>query len=205
MVSKSSHIFEISEISGLTYTCHDTLIDCRSVWLQGNFKEESILQEPPFLNSIAHNFENKMQQFYVVFSFNDKVVGRALFQCGLWEADASYKDDAAQAKQSFSLKSWFAKKVKFIGILCGNILLTGEYGFSFDYSVINKHQVPTIISKAAKSIEKEFFSDSKYPTAIIAKDLLVTKDLNQDWIAEGYHHFEVQPNMIMDIDPEWKD
>ncbi len=205
MVSKLTNKFEIPEISGLTYTCHDDLVDCKEHWLQANFKDQSVLQEPPFLNSISNNFENKMRQYYVVFYHHQKLVGRALFQCGLWEADSSYKDEASQQSQSFSIKSWFAKKVKFIGILCGNILLTGEYGFSFDYNIVDKHHVPSIISQAAKSIEKVYYSDSKHPTAIIAKDLYVTEDLDQDWIAQGYHHFEVQPNMIMDIDPAWND
>jgi len=31
----------------------------------------------------------------------------------------------------------------------------------------------------------------------------VTKALNNDWVGQGFHHFNVQPNMLLDIRPEW--
>jgi len=202
MVSKIENTFNIPEISGLSYSCHTNLDECEAAWLQANFQGDNVLQEPYFLNSIAYNFHNNMRQFYVVFYLEKRIVGRALFQCGLWEANASYKD-VEQQNQSFSMKNWFANKVKFNGFLCGNILLTGEYGFNFDYTVVDKHKVPMLITGAAKGIENKFYQDSKYPSAIIAKDLFVTTDLDNDWKTMGYHHFEVQPNMIMDIQSNW--
>jgi len=81
--------------------------------------------------------------------------------------------------------------------------LTGEYGFNFDYEVIDKQKVSHIITQAAKGIEKKYYADSKLPSAIIAKDLVTTPDLNHDWTSLGYHQFEVQPNMVMEIDPAW--
>lgn len=204
MESNITQNFEILNVAGLTFVCYDNILDCKQGWEQADFKGVNVLQETPYLNSLSKNFQNEMGQYYVVFKQHDKVVGRALFQCGLWEADTSYGEEVPEEKKSFSLKSWFAKKVKFIGILCGNILLTGEYGFDFDYDKVDKSKVPQIISEAAQAIKKVYFSDSKHPTAIIAKDLIVTDQLNKEWLQAGYHQFKVQPNMILDIDPNWK-
>jgi len=204
MESEITHKFEISSIEGVTFSCHDELLSCQSQWAQASFQGSSVLQDTPFLQSVAHNFQNDMQQYYVLFYKEDKVIGRALFQCGLWEADASYGEEPQKYQKSFSLKSWFAKKVKFIGILCGNILLTGEYGFNFDYSKVDKSNVPVFISQAARKIKERYYKDSKHPTAIIAKDLYVTDELNKNWISNGFHQFNVQPNMILNLDPNWK-
>ena len=204
MVPKINNSFDIPEVSGLSASFHSNIEECQQVWVQAAFKGDNTLQEAPFLSSIADNFENKMRQYYTIFYQQDRVVGRALFQCGIWEANASYKDEEEEKKQSFSLKNWFANKVKFNGILCGNILLTGEYGFNFDYTTIDKKKVSHIITQAAKGIEEEYYSDSKLPTAIIAKDLVTTPQLNEDWTSLGYHQFEVQPNMVMQINPAWE-
>jgi len=203
MVSKSIKKFNIPNVSGLSFSCHTELSECQKAWSQAAFQGQSVLHDPSYLNVVAHNFQNDMQQIYVVYYINTKVVGRSLFQCGLWEADTSYKEEEVEKKQSFSIKNWFAKKVKFIGILCGNILLTGEYGFNFDYQNIDKHQIPDIITKTAEGIQEKYYSESKYPSAIIAKDLYTTTELDNDWTTKGYHRFAVQPNMIMDIDLSW--
>jgi len=204
MESEIIHKFETNSVKGITYSCHDTQSSCKVQWDQASFQGQSVLQESSYLNSVAHNFQNDMQQFYVVFYKEDAVIGRALFQCGLWEADASYADEPEKDNKGFSLKNWFAKKIKFIGILCGNILLTGEYGFNFDYDQVDKSNVPELISQAARKIKEVYYKDSKHPTAIIAKDLYVTDALNKNWISKGFHQFNVQPNMIMTIDPNWK-
>jgi hypothetical protein len=203
MVSKINNKFDIPKISGLSASFFSDIEECHEDWLQAAFQGDNALQEVPFLSSIAENFENKMRQYYAIFYQEGRVVGRALFQCGIWEANASYKDEEKGKKQNFSLKNWFANKVKFNGILCGNILLTGEYGFNFDYDAIDKKKVSHIITQTAKGIEQKYYADSKLPTAIIAKDLVTTPHLNQDWTSLGYHRFEVQPNMVMDIDPAW--
>lgn len=205
MESKTTRTFNISDIPGLNFTCHDALADCKSDWDKAAFNGPNVLSEAPFLEAAADNFQNDMQQFYTIFRMQDQVVGRALFQCGLWEADTSYKEEGKQENTSFSLKNWFAKKVKFIGILCGNILLTGEYGFSFNFEKIDKSKVPFIVSEAANGIKEVFYSDSNYSSAVIGKDMDVTKALNDDWVGQGFHHFIVQPNMILDIRPEWKE
>ena len=204
MVSKINNTFDIPAISGLSASFYSDIKECEQVWVQAAFRGDNTLQETPFLGSIADNFENEMRQYYTIFYLQDKVVGRALFQCGIWEANASYKDETEKKKQNFSLKNWFANKVKFNGILCGNILLTGEYGFCFDYTIIDKQKVSHIITQAAKGIEAKYYSESKLPTAIIAKDLVTTPSLNQDWTSLGYHQFEVQPNMVMELNPAWE-
>ena len=94
--------------------------------------------------------------------------------------------------------------MKFIGILCGNILLTGEYGFDFDFRQVDKTKVPKIIGKAADGIKKAFYKDTKYSSAVIGKDMDVTEKLNNDWVGQGFHHFSVQPNMILDMHADWQ-
>lgn len=203
MESKTTRTFNISGIPDLSFSCYDSLEQCQSEWDQAAFNGPNVLSEADFLNAVSANFNNDMRQFYTIFHQDGVVVGRAMFQCGLWEADSSYQDDEQGGKTGFSVKNWFAKKVKFIGILCGNILLTGEYGFDFDFSKIDKNKVPKIIGKAAQGIKEVFYADTNYSSAVIGKDMDVTKELNNDWVNQGFHHFSVQPNMILDIKPDW--
>jgi len=203
MESKTTRTFNIADIPSLSFTCHDALVDCQSDWDRAAFKGPNVLSEASFLNAVSINFQNDMRQFYTIFRMENQVVGRALFQCGLWEADTSYQEEDDQNGNSFSLKNWFAKKVKFIGILCGNILLTGEYGFDFNFDKVDKSKVPNIISEAARAVKEVFYGDTSYSSAVIGKDMDVTKALNNDWVGQGFHHFNVQPNMLLDIRPEW--
>ena len=204
MEFKNTSTFSISDIPGLSFKCFDGIAPCHSDWDLASFRGPNVLLKASYLSTLSENFESDMHQYYVIFYMEDKVVGRALFQCGLWEADSSYADEAESQNSSFSLKNWFAKKVRFIGILCGNILLTGEYGFDFEYSKVDKNRVPFIIGEAANAIQESYYKDSKYPSAVIGKDLMVTKELNEDWTQQGFHRFKVQPNMILKLDADWK-
>ena len=203
MESDTSRTFNLSDIPSLSFSCYDNIADCQTLWNQAAFNGPNVLSEAPFLNAVSENFKNDMRQFYTIFYVDGVVAGRAMFQGGLWEADSSYQDED-QAQSSFSVKNWFAKKVKFIGILCGNVLLTGEYGFDFDFTKIEKSKVPKIIGKVAAAVKEVFYQDTKYSAAVIGKDMDVTQELNKDWISQGYHHFSVQPNMILDIHDDWK-
>ena len=202
MKSDTTHTFDISGIPNLSFSCFDSLDYCQVEWDQAAFNGPNVLSETPFLNAVSNNFQNDMRQFYTIFYYDGVVAGRAMFQGGLWEANSSYQDED-QAQSSFSVKNWFAKKVKFIGILCGNVLLTGEYGFDFDFTKIDKSKVPKIIGKAAAAVKEVFYKDTKYSSAVIGKDMDVTQELNKDWISQGYHLFSVQPNMILDMHEDW--
>lgn len=203
MKSETTHTFNIAGIPNLSFSCYDNLSECLTDWDNAAFNGPNVLCEAPFLNAVSSNFQNDMRQFYTIFHMDGVVVGRAMFQCGLWEADSSYQDDD-QAKTGFSVKNWFAKKVKFIGILCGNILLTGEYGFDFDFTKVDKTKVPKIIGKVSQAVKEVFYKDTKYSSAVIGKDMDVTEKLNNDWVSQGFHHFSVQPNMILEMQPHWK-
>lgn len=202
MESETTRTFNLPDIPSLSFICYDSLDHCQADWDLAAFNGPNVLCEAPFLNAVSQNFKNDMRQFYTIFHMDGAVVGRAMFQCGLWEADSSYQDEES-AKSSFSVKNWFAKKVKFIGILCGNILLTGEYGFDFDFNKVDKNKVPNIIGKVAAAVKEVFYKDTTYSSAVIGKDMDVTEELNSDWVGQGYHHFSVQPNMILDLHADW--
>ena len=89
-------------------------------------------------------------------------------------------------------------------MLNGNALLTGEHGFHFDYSIIDKSMIPTFISSANDFLHKEIFGNIRLGLIHIVKDLKVSEQQNSDWESDNYNRIQVQPNMILPLREEWK-
>ena len=102
------------------------------------------------------------------------------------------------------LKGLVAKKIDYNALVCGSLLLTGEHGFYFSNST-PEHQINILEAGliAAKSI---LDSDGTKITLTLLKDFFdYTANGYNNFKEHSYNEFSVQPNMIFDINEDWKD
>ena len=98
------------------------------------------------------------------------------------------------------IKSYLAKRINQYVLVNGNMTLTGNNGFFFDASISNDERfglVDEISDQLVCKLRKEKINVK----AILLKDYKAEEKPNiGDW---NFSEFQVQPNMIMNIDQEW--
>ena len=121
----------------------------------------------------------------------------------------SYHRDHAEMQHNpglwTRLRNAVASRVEFTTLLCGNTLVTGSHGFLFTHDIPEKiqwalvdyvlHRLVRILRKEGVRVRLLFVKDFDKPAL---------KAFHMDPKTRVYHGFHAQPNMILDLRPEWK-
>ena len=94
-----------------------------------------------------------------------------------------------------------SKKVKSDILICGNLLCTGEHHFQFDEQEISPKIRQNLLDQAITQICEK--ANRKLSPFVLFKDLDPKRAGWRKHFQEKYVEFEIQPNMILDI--EWSD
>jgi len=87
--------------------------------------------------------------------------------------------------------------------VCGNVLLTGPFGFRFDSSVSNE-EANLILNHSFDVLKLEYNKGSEQKLkSILLKDFF-SDDQQALAIDSKFSRFEIQPSMYLTLDPEWK-
>lgn len=106
-------------------------------------------------------------------------------------------------KMTDPLRQAVVNSINFHTVVCGNLLLTGKYGFYFK-DHINRDEQFNIITNAADKLQQYLKTKGTDPGLVLIKDFFV-KDLPTSLKNQiGFTKFSVQPKMILDLDPAWK-
>ena len=123
---------------------------------------------------------------------------------GIKEGDKLTLQECMFSSIGKCFKEFVAKRVAFHALVCGNMLLTGEHGHCFVEKIDKKRSFEMLsqgVDIARDALEKELnlsisitlFKEYFKPT------LAYTDALRES----GSYEFEVQPNMIFHLQPEW--
>ena len=101
------------------------------------------------------------------------------------------------------IKQAVVNAINFETIVCGNLLLTGKYGFYFKDTVPRDDQF-NIVRKAIDKLIDYLNTLNIKPGLVLVKDFF-----SQDIPVKAEHQadytkFTVQPKMILNLDPNWK-
>jgi hypothetical protein len=141
---------------------------------------------------------------YLIFSKADQVVGFSYCQIYPFSAEQSFKSFRSHSESAtigLRLKSVLARLVKFKALVCGNLLLTGQYGFYF-LPEFNQRQF-SILESAWRALFAKLQDQDQEVTVLFAKefDLKNSQLVKSSFANPDFYQFLVQPSMVYDVLP----
>ncbi|QQS28507.1 MAG: GNAT family N-acetyltransferase [Sphingobacteriales bacterium] len=206
---------------GITTEIYETISDiASSEWDHVVSRQNNLFLTHAYLSALEESHRNILRFRYLLFFFQNKVVGAACFQLFEVIAKEALKNEPEpdlQIPSSFykRMVGGLRKKIRDISfrqisklrlrvLVCGNALLTGEHGVFFSPQ-ITSFQAGFLLSHAISRIEAEEKAAGR------AINLTLIKDFPQNKAAEarklldfGYKEINFQPNMLMTLPEEWK-
>lgn len=121
------------------------------------------------------------------------------------EAEAKPQNCIIKAFKS-AIKRWFMKRAEFNLLICGNLLLTGEYG-SYFHSSIQEEEQATILQRSLEFVQQVLDKEGTKISVHLLKDYAVDRceALKPELQKQTYHPFLMQPSMSMAVRPHWKE
>ncbi len=194
-----------------TNTAYTTEIFNRIAEVPQAMWQQIVPQEHTFLNyDYLTAFEAccsiNMGFKYVVFRKEGRLAGVASFQTILFDGnnigtEESRKELSFWARMVNSIVS----RMKMRLLVLGNTFMTGEYGWYFTDVKAPGIEEVSALQMVIKELVDEAKASKKPVSGVLFKEVF-TENLGAfpELQKAGYFEFPVQPDMILDIDPEWK-
>lgn len=159
--------------------------------------QRNIMLSEEYFCVLEESKPENMRCFFVGFFSEENLIGGALFQYLSFIQHKTFQKDEVLC----SVRNFLAKKFTKDVMILGNNMLTGQNGFYFDISKISAEKSISLLNDAAKILQKKYGKSS----LIIFKDYqkVFLKNFEQEKF-KSHFRFSVQPNMILNIKPEWK-
>ena len=188
------------------YTC---LADVPAAW-DALAPAHSRTLHRPFLQAIEDCPPSDSTPIYVLFYEGQRPIGLAYCQLIDFKAAESISQDPIGENECFfttlgkHLKEQVAKHIGFHGLVCGNLLLTGEHGHHFE-AQITPQRVFELLNEGIESVRIKL--ETQFNIAIkvtLFKEYFAASRAAAGALREsGCYEFAVQPNMIFELQPEW--
>ena len=168
---------------------------------------QDVFLQRPYLRIVEANPPVGMRFGYLVFYKNESPIGVALCQIKYFKGDDNIADlDVPRKDPCFfgGLAQWFKRWVagRAAGdiLVCGNLLLTGEHGYFFDYQKISQSESMSILEKALDNVVERMGREGVKMPVILVKDI-ASEHLTQGKILvrKGFTEFDIQPNMVLNL------
>ncbi|BDS14422.1 GNAT family N-acetyltransferase [Aureispira anguillae] len=206
-------VYPLPKNTGYAIQVSDSIKEIQNTWDAVAPKENLFLQSA-YLQTLEDFPPKKMSFKYVIFYHNDHPIGIAYHQVFRLNVEESLQQNTDEENNqsnciirafSNAIKKWFIKRAEFNLLICGNLLLTGEYGFHFNQKMEDTKAavliqdsldlVQTILDKEQTKISVHLLKDYKVETC---------DQLKKQLQKETYHPFLMQPSMYMNIRPHWE-
>ncbi len=168
---------------------------------------DDIFLQRPYLTLLEQNPPLGMRFGYLVFYRDTEPIGVALCQIKYFKGDDNINEQDRQTKDPCffsSLATWFKRRVA--GqlaadiLICGNMLLTGEHGFRFDYNRISPDKAASLLENALEQVAIESDRSGESMPVILVKDIAPSHSRpRQHLVRKDYVEFQIQPNMVRQL------
>ena len=165
------------------------IISEHNIFLSPDF-QRVLIQTPPF----------GFQFRYLTFHKNEQLVGFVACQIKNFDASESLNFDSQQNYILLAVRKWLARRVHFQTLIVGNLLLTGENSYWFDNQLVTDTDKNDFLSNGIQFAKKTLSEENIYIKSVFIKDFF---EPQKSLITEGYNEFQVEPNFIMPIHPDW--
>jgi hypothetical protein len=165
-----------------------------------------------YLQVLEENPPKGMEFCYLLFYKAQEPIGIAQCQIQFFKADQNIRDNNDEKAPCFFttitryLKDLVAKKAEFNVLINGNLLLTGEHGFHFKTDHISEEDCIQVLDEALNYALSELNNKGKKLSGILLKEFYESNRSYSETFSKNlaFNEFTVQPNMIMDVRPDWK-
>lgn len=185
--------------TALSFTLYSSVATLPNQW--DDLASDTIFLSSRYLRILEESAPENMECFYIGIFENQNLRGIAIAQFLDGNSVTSFgnRDRCIKtAVRNFAFKN-FSSQILFIG----NNMLTGQNAFSLD-STINVSDAIKTLRLASIQIEKQLKKRGKKVHLTSFKDFNVAQ-LNDFKEADfsTFYQFEIQPNMIFEIDTKW--
>lgn len=165
----------------------------------------NLFLQSSFLKALEETPPSGTSYRYGIVRHGDDVVGLEYFQLKKINLYLSLRLDAYRPsglidKVWHGIKSLLAKRLNSYVLVNGNMTLTGSNGFYFN-DKISMAKSFELTESIAEELVCALKREKIKVRAILLKDYY--SDNKPQELKEGYTEFQVQPNMILDIDSTW--
>jgi len=188
-----------------SFSIYESIADCAEEW--DGTCDENIYFSSAYLSLLEVNGPEAYGYYPVLIRQSNQAIG--VLYCQRKTIDLSNDFRVHTHSESFIEKSkvfltkWLFSRFKHEMLICGNVLLTGEYGFQFSKTPASHSE---LVDKVLNGV-KEYISAQE---GIKIKSTLV-KDFHDDsaalkkshFASEDYYGFKVQPDMVVPLKEEW--
>lgn len=171
---------------------------------------ENIFFDRRFLTLIEDHSPKGLKQYYVIYYQSNEPIGLSLFQLKKIALQESLKFEVPNDETGFFTSLVFRVKRRLAHyfnintLICGNILLTGEYGFHFDNDRFAYREKFKLVEHGIKGFTSYLRKNKMKIGPILMKDFYEDKKFSNTSIVDTkFTEFAVQPNMKMALRPTW--
>lgn len=158
--------------------------------------QQNIMLSEEYFRVLEESKPINMKYCFVGFFSDENLIGGALFQYLNFIEHKSFQKGEMLCK----IRNFLAKQLSKDVMILGNNMLTGQNGFYFDLSKIPTEKAILLLNEASQNVQ-----------AILGKtSLIIYKDYQRSFLKnfedekfKSFYRFSVQPNMILNIKPEW--
>ncbi|OBQ51959.1 GNAT family N-acetyltransferase [Tamlana sp. s12] len=188
-----------------TYKIYDASEVLPQSW--DDLVEHDIFLQKKYLQALEKGIPNNIQLYYVGVFIDDQLVGISIVQhVKLYLKDMFRKTEVSCVKEFF--QQHISKVLKGNVLVVGNLTHTGQHGMFYDKNTISFSVYTSLVFNALKTLKTRIKENhSKTVRLIILKDFFkddLLYNQSQVYLSEGLHQVAVQPNMIMNLQPNWE-
>ena len=201
--SKNLHADFVQLENDIQVNISDTIEGC-SDWTKIAANQTLFLQ-PDYLKALENCPPEGMRFAYLTFYKNNQPCGIAyaqIFKFSTYESLKHHRSFNDEKAKFLSLKKWFAHRLEFYSIVCGNVLMTGEYGYRFDNQLVSKEEQFETVNQGLEILRKQLKQKGIKSSVTLFKDYF---EKGRQKIANtGFGEFQIQPNMVIELQEDWK-
>lgn len=184
----------------ITYKIYTSIAQLPDSWDKVAFQNAFL--QTPYLKVLEESAPTNMQCFYIGIFENLELIGVALSQY----LNLNQLESFGERDKCFKtyIRNFVFKNFASHALFLGNNMITGQNGYTFNKE-INSQTIGQILVQCAREITLHFKKQQ------IKIHIVSFKDFYQDCAVElkqsalsSMYEFKTQPNMILELKPEWK-
>lgn len=204
---KHIHTDMISDGGRYTISLHDSIDDIEEEWASVSAAHD-IFFSIDFLRCIEKCPATGIKPYYAIVKEKNTAVGIIYFQSKYVKLKENLRKPGSEPKTMMQkltepMRQAVVSAINFETVVCGNLLLTGDYGFYFKEQIDRNEQFYIVI-KAANKLQLVLKNQNKEPGLILIKDFYSDQTPKDGEYHQGFTRFSVQPKMILSLNPTWK-
>ncbi len=197
---------EVLKSGNFTISLYDSIQNVEELW--SSLAPQDIFFSVDFLKCIEQFAPTGIQPFYGIVSDHRNPVGIIYLQSKYVRLRENLRKPGAAQKTGIKyvtdpIKKAVVHALNFHTIVCGNLLLTGKYGYFFK-AEISKDQQFLLVSKTIDQLAQHLRKQDIKTGLMLVKDFFESESVTNALPLQDYTRFSVQPKMILNVDTKWK-